>query len=115
MSILASSEKDQLMDILRIIFRGQHSQFESIKDNFNSDTLHLVEEALTELMECNQSMKELATSLVGGASRISKGWLKQVLRTISRRLKDEAIRFDGLGCQITVIRNYRTAIYYSAM
>ncbi|MDX1756266.1 MAG: hypothetical protein R3175_09425 [Marinobacter sp.] len=115
MSILTSSEKDQVMDILGVIFRGQHSQFESVKDNFNSDTLYLLEEALTALMECNQSMKELATGLVGGASRLTKGWLKQVLRTISRRLKDDAIQFDGLGCQVTVVRNYRTAIYYSAM
>lgn len=114
MSILSSTEKDQIMDILRVIFRGQHSQFESVKHNFKSDTLNLVEEALTELMECNQSMKELTTSLVGGASRITKGWLKRVLRTYSRRLKEKSIQFDGLGCQVTAARNYRTAIYLSA-
>ncbi len=114
MSILTTSEKDQLMDILRVIFRGQHSRFESVKHGFNNRTVNLVEEALNELIECNQGMKDLVTSLTGGASKIAKGWLKRVLRSFSQRLKDNRIQLDGLGCQVTTARNYGTAIYLSA-
>ena len=114
MSTLTTSEKDHVMDILRVVFRGQHSRFESVKHGFTTDTLRLLEEALLELIECNQAMKELIRSVAGGVSRVSKGWLKPVLRTFSRYLKDNKIQFDGLACQVTTARNYGTAIYLSA-
>lgn len=115
MNMLTSSEKDHLMDILSVIFRGQHTQFYSVKNNFDSRTLELVEQALSELIKCNNSLKSFVTSLIGGAALVHRGWLRNVLKRFAEHLKDNSVEFDGLACQGRVAINYKTAIFDSAL
>ena len=91
------------------------SQFDSVKGNFTDETVELTEKALEELATYNESLKGLVTDLVGGAAKLSRGWLKWSLKTMSWKIRDQKLKFDGAACKTRVAANFKSLIYLSAM
>ncbi|PIE41898.1 MAG: hypothetical protein CSA49_01365 [Gammaproteobacteria bacterium] len=112
MSTLSSDEKEALANIIEIVY-GHDSQIISMKDNFTESTTETVEKMLEAILTCNDSMKALVTSLVGGAGLFTKGWLKRALKGIERQLSNEKLKFDGLACRVNAARNWKTEIILS--
>ncbi|WP_148861867.1 hypothetical protein [Marinobacter fonticola] len=111
---MLSTEKDNLLTVIEILFDGEHSQFAALKDQFTEETAELVEQAMEELIKCNERMKSLVTGLVGGAKVFARGWLRQNLDKVSRALEDRRLQFDGMACRVQVAANFKRAIYMSA-
>ncbi len=109
---LTSEEKDNLLKIIEIIY-GYDSQFESYKNDFNESTVLVVEKAITALIQCNDNMKTLVSGILGGSGFIAKGWLKKVIRALSKELKKNKIKFNGLACRSVAAGNWRSAIIIS--
>lgn len=51
------------MTVIEILFDGEHSQFAALKDQFTEETAELVEQAMEELIRCNDRMKSLVMGL----------------------------------------------------
>lgn len=112
MSGLSSEEKEALANIIEIIY-GHDSQLLGMKDKYTEQTVEAVEKAFEAALVCNDSMKELVTSLVGGAKMLARGWLKRVLKEVDRKLSNDKLKFDGLACRVTAARNWKSEIILS--
>lgn len=112
MSSLSQDEKESLANIIEIIY-GHDSQLLSMKNKYTEKTVEAVESAFEAALVCNDSMKELVTSLVGGAKLFAKGWLKRFLKEIDRKLSNDKLKFDGLACRVTAGRNWKSEIILS--
>ncbi len=64
--MLTRQEKDDLMTVINILF--DDNQLRGLKPNLNERTAEVVEQAMEELIKCNNSMKELVTGLTMGIS-----------------------------------------------
>ena len=62
---------------------------------------------------CNDSMKELVTSLVGGSKLFANGWLKRFLKEVDRKLSNDKLKFDGLAYRVTAGKNSKLEIILS--
>ena len=112
MSKLSSDEREALTNIIEIIY-GHDSEIIGMKNNFTERTVEAVESALDALLNCNDAMKELVISLVGGSKLFAKGWLKRTLKEVERALSNEKLRFDGLACRTNAARNWKSEIILS--
>ncbi len=112
MSDLNGEEKEALANVIEIIY-GYDSELLGMKDRYTEQTIDAVENAFEAASRCNDSMKELVSSLVGGAKLMSKGWLKRVLHQMEEKLLSDKVKFDGLACRVTAARNWKTEIIMS--
>ncbi len=90
------------------VFRGDHGP-----DKEKACSPKGRRKMLEAILTCNDSMKALVTSLVGGAGLFTKGWLKRALKGIERQLSNEKLKFDGLACRVNAARNWKTEIILS--
>lgn len=109
--MLTRQEKDDLMTVINILF--DDNQLRGLKPSLNERTAEVVEQAMEELVKCNNSMKELVTGLTMGISVFTRGWLKQSLDKIAQALRDKQLQFDGMACRHQVAANFGTEIYRS--
>jgi hypothetical protein len=112
LSSLSNEEKQSLAKIIEVIY-GQEHQLMTLKNQYNTKTVEAVEKALSAISSCNDNMKYLVTSLVGGGRLMSSGWLKRALRSFERELESNKIKFDGAGCRVSAARNWKIEIIHS--
>jgi len=110
---LTQEEKLEVIEIMETIY-GYDSSLVAQKDAINEQTVEALEEAISALEKCNDDMKDLVLRLVGAAARGSKGWLRWSLKSLSRALKNEQLKFNGLACR-NVIGASRKSIIYSTL
>lgn len=112
MNRLTNEEKQSLARVLEIIY-GHDSQLLNLKNSFNEKTVEATEKAFVALTDCNENMKSLVTSLIGGGRLRSTGWLKRTLKAFERKLESDRVKFDGLACRAAVARNWKSEIVMS--
>ncbi|TBW52920.1 hypothetical protein EZI54_15610 [Marinobacter halodurans] len=108
---LSMQEKEDLLDIIEIVF-GNDPAIASQVNNFNERTVAAVEDALQTLVRCND-MRQLVLGLVGGANVMVKGWLRDIISKLRMELSSGRIQFDGLGCRVVTVNNWRNAVIMS--
>lgn len=110
--MLTSAEKDYLYDIISAVIGEDHS-IKAYKTGFSESTISVVEEMVEANFQCNASMKELIKGLMGGSARLSKGWLKKLLKGAKKKLSKSELK--GYGCLASVKARWKTAIISSAI
>ncbi|GAB2199367.1 hypothetical protein [Sessilibacter sp. MAH4] len=110
--MLNKSEKEDLYKLIVAII-GEDTTIKIYKNNFNERTVDIVEEMLSTDSKCNANIKELLTDLSKGGSIVTKGWLKKLLKTSNKKLKN--IELKGYGCLVSVKSRWKSAIINSAL
>jgi hypothetical protein len=105
--MLTSGEKDYLYEIISSVIGEDHS-IKGYRSSFNESTISVVEEMVEANFQCNANMKELIKGLLGGSSRLSKGWLKKLLKGTKKKLSKTQLK--GYGCLASVKSRWKTAI-----
>ncbi|PAV24763.1 hypothetical protein CF392_14440 [Tamilnaduibacter salinus] len=106
---LSSTEKQDLAGILEIVF-GHDTAIHSRVNRFNGRTMAAAEDALETMVRCNDNMRRLVTGLLGGASVLVKGWLREIVSRLRKELESGRIQFDGYACKVFTVNNWRTPI-----
>lgn len=107
--MLTQEEKDALYLLVTATI-GEDPSLKQSRHYFNEQTVVVVETMLTENAKCNYSMKELIVGLLGGASMLTKGWLRKWLRTANKVLRQEQVKLQGYACLVTTKAHWRSAI-----
>lgn len=110
--MLTSSEKDYLYQIIAGLI-GEDTSIKAYRSQFNENTISVVEEMVAANSQCNASMKDLVTDLLGAGATLSKGWLKKALKTSKKKISKSTFR--GYGCLVSVKSRWKTAIVSSAI
>lgn len=107
--MLTNEEKDALYQLILATI-GEDPSLRQSRYDFNEETVAVVEEMLTANAKCNHSVKELLVGLLGGASLLTRGWLRRWLKTAGKALKQEAVKLRGYACLVTTKAQWRNAI-----
>lgn len=110
--MLNHEEKDYLYDIISSII-GEDNSIKAYRPSFNESTISVVEEMVEANFQCNANMQELIKSLLGGGARLSKGWLKKLLKGSKKKLSKSELK--GYGCLVSVKSRWKTAIITSTI
>lgn len=110
--MLTSTEKDFLYEIISAVI-GEDSSIKAYKIGFNESTISIVEDMVEANFQCNANMKELIKGLLGGASHLSKGWLKKLIKGTKKSISKNQLK--GYGCLASVKARWKTAIISSTM
>lgn len=110
--MLSADEQDQLYVLITSII-GEDQTIKSHKPIFNETTVDVVEEMVEASIQCNTNMRKLITELVGGASVLTRGWLKRLLKTTKNSLS--RIELNGYGCLAATKARWKSAILISTI
>lgn len=110
--MLTSAEKDYLYEVISAVI-GEDNSIKVYKASFNESTISVVEEMVEANFQCNANMKELIKGLLGGSARLSKGWLKKLLKGTKKKLSKTQLK--GYGCLASVKSRWKTAIISSTI
>ncbi len=110
--MLSNEEKDYLYDIISAVIGEDHS-IKVYKIGFNETTIDVVEKMVEQNFQCNSNMKELIKGLLGGASILSKGWLKKMLKVGKKEVSKTELK--GYGCLVSVKSKWKSAIINSTI
>lgn len=110
--MLSADEQDKLYMLIASII-GEDQTIKNHKSIFNEATIDVVEDMVEANIQCNTNMRQLITELVGGASGITKGWLKKLLKTTKNSLS--RIQFNGYACLAATKARWKSAILISTI
>ncbi|KPQ30626.1 MAG: hypothetical protein HLUCCX14_00730 [Marinobacter excellens HL-55] len=110
--MLTTSEKDALY-ILIAATLGDDLSIRSRKSQFNNRTFDVVEDMIIANMDCNANLRELIVDLLGGSSMLTRGWLKQILKTSKNKIKE--MDLHGYGCLVSTKSRWKSAIVTSVI
>jgi|SRR5690606_10882964 len=108
--MLSEQQKNELYRLI-VVFIGDDPSISGSRPGFNSATVAVVERMIEANMECNQSVKELASRLVSGGKTLSRGWLKHVLGGAQAVI--DAAELRGYGCRVFAKARWKTEILHS--
>lgn len=110
--MLTSIEKENLYLVIASII-GHDPSIKSRTQRFNMRTVTTVETMVKTSNDCNESMKKLASSLVGPSSFLTKGWLIKLLKIMKTTIP--VGKLNGQGCKVVVKSRWKTALIYSTI
>ena len=110
--MLTILEKENLYNLIVSII-GEDATIKLYKQNFNENTVDVVEDMLSADSKCNQNMRKLILDLSKSGGLVAKGWLRKLLKFNKKVLKE--IDLKGYGCQVSVKSRWKTAIINSAI
>lgn len=110
--MLSADEQDKLYMLITSII-GEDQTIKNHKPIFNEATIEVVEDMVEANIQCNTNMRQLITELVGGASNMTKGWLKKLLKTTKKSLS--RIQLHGYGCLAATKARWKSAILVSTI
>lgn len=110
--MLNPEEKQYLYDIISAVIGEDHS-IKVYQPGFNERTIEIVEDMVEQNFQCNANMKELIKGLLGGAGRLSKGWLKKLIKGAKKRVSKSELK--GYSCLASVKSKWKSAIIISAI
>jgi len=108
--VLTTKEKENLYIIISSIIGEDHS-IKTYQNNFNKNTVEVVENMFSANKQCNENIKYLLTNLVGGLAITTKGWLSQVLKKSTDEITK--ITLKGYGCLSSTKSRWKPAIIIS--
>lgn len=106
---LTREEKESLAVIIQAMY-GHSADLVALKPRYNERTVEAVEKALKAAGSCNDNMKTLVTSLIGGSSLVASGWLKRSLRKVERQIESDRVKFDGFACRVVGLSRWKSEI-----
>ena len=110
--MLSHNEKEYLYEIIIAVI-GEDRAIKAYKSGFNEKTVSIVEEMIEANSICNKNMKELVKDLLGVSTFFTRGWLKKLLKTSTKKISKTELR--GYGCLASVKSRWKTAIISSTI
>lgn len=110
--MLTANEKEYLLEIIFATV-GEDQAIGNYKSGFNDETVAVVENMIEANTTCNEDMRKLAKDLIGGGSKLAKGWLKKVIKATKKKVSASELR--GYGCLVSTKSRWKTQIISSAI
>lgn len=107
---LSEQQKKDLLSLIEFAI-GVDPSITSVKSQFNSATVDVVERMIEASIECNSSMKKLVVDVVSGGKVQSRGWLKHSLSAVKFAISRSEL--NGYGCMVGTKANWKRAIITS--
>lgn len=107
---MTPQEKHYLLEIIESVI-GHDPIIADLEDDFNEDTISVVEIVLEELEKCNGSFRELLSGLLSGGRLRTKGWLKRILGIVSKEINRSNINF--YICSLNIKIRYKSTLINS--
>lgn len=105
---LSTEERRDLRDLLNIVLPEDSNTWTSQESDLNEQTLAHTEQFLVESTRCTQRMHKLLLDLAGSFTR---GWLRRVLRSLSKAAAKESAYWRGnAACYVAAKSRYRSTI-----
>ena len=111
---LSDKEKKDLMTIVEGMF-GSGNQLHIYEKSFNDKTIKVVESIIEETAKCNQNLKALIFSVIGGLSFAHSGWLKKALAELAAYIRADKFKVQGAMCGASSARNFSREIALSTI
>lgn len=108
--MLSVEDKNDLYTVIVAIV-GEDRSLLAYKPGFNSNTVEVVEDLISEAIKCNSNLRELVTDLLGGTRILVKGWLRRSLNESAKRVRKMNLR--GQGCMVSIKSRWKSVIILS--
>lgn len=110
MSGLNSEQKETLAHLISLLYGPQDALLDK-KALYNERTVDAVEHAWNSAMLCDERLRNLSASLVGGHAVLVKGWLRKIIMKASGELRRNlGNRSMAIGCRAQASAVWKTEI-----